>query len=125
VIFRFASPEHLRNWEDSPSRAEHLARGEDLVRNTDIHKVTGLETWFELPGRTAPAPPRWKMFVVSVTAIYLLQLAGNLLVGGFGLSMPVRVLVITVGVTSLMTWLVMPHVARVLQDWLYAPLRRR
>jgi antibiotic biosynthesis monooxygenase (ABM) superfamily enzyme len=27
-------------------------------------------------------------------------------------------------VTALMTWLVMPHVARLLQDWLYAPPRR-
>ena len=29
---------------------------------------------FALPGRTAPAPPRWKMFLVSLAAIYVLQL---------------------------------------------------
>jgi antibiotic biosynthesis monooxygenase (ABM) superfamily enzyme len=125
VVFRFDGPEHLRDWENSAARAEHLARGEDLVHSTDMHRVSGLETWFALPGRTAPAPPRWKMFVVSLAAIYSLQLAGNLLVGRFGWAMPLRVLVITVGVTSLMTWLVMPQVARVLQDWLYAPRRRR
>ena len=31
-----------------------LAAGEDLVEATDMHRVSGLETWFSLPGRTAP-----------------------------------------------------------------------
>ena len=121
VVFRFATSAHLRAWEDSPARAEQLAVGEDLVHATDVHRVTGLESWFALPGRTAPAPPRWKMFTVSVVAIYLLQLVGNLLVGRFGWTMPLRVAVITIGVTALMTWAVMPRVARLLQGWLYGP----
>ena len=91
---------------------------------TDMHRVSGLETWFALPGRTAPAPPRWKMFVVSLAAIYVLQLAFNLVVGPFGLAVPLRIGLVTVGVTFLMTWLVMPWAARVFQDWLYAPPRR-
>jgi antibiotic biosynthesis monooxygenase (ABM) superfamily enzyme len=37
---------------------------------------------------------------------------------------PLRVGLVTVGVTFLMTWVVMPWAARVLQDWLYAPPRR-
>jgi antibiotic biosynthesis monooxygenase (ABM) superfamily enzyme len=36
----------------------------------------------------------------------------------------VRVLLVAVAVTGLMTWLVMPHAARLLQNWLYAPTRR-
>ena len=40
--------------------------------------MTGLETWFEVPGRTAPAPPRWKMFVVTSIVIFVLQLMLNL-----------------------------------------------
>ena len=47
-----------------------------------MHRVSGLETWFALPGRTAPAPPRWKMFLVSLAAIYTLQLAFNLAASG-------------------------------------------
>ena len=77
-MFRFDSVEHLRAWEVSPERAELLAAGEELVHSTDVHRVSGLETWFALPGRTAPAPPRWKMFVVSVVGIYVLQLVLNL-----------------------------------------------
>ena len=111
-------------WERSPARVEHLDAGNALVHATDVHRVTGLETWFALRGRTAPAPPRWKMFVVSLVAIYALQLVFNLLVVPFDLVVPLRVGVVTVGVTFLMTWLVMPWAARVLQDWLYAPPRR-
>ena len=74
VVFRFDSAEHLRDWEVSPERTAMLAVGEHLVEDTDMHRVSGLETWFSLPGRTAPAPPKWKMFLVSATVFYLLNL---------------------------------------------------
>lgn len=125
VVFRFASAADLHTWEASPGRSAHLAAGEDLVHRTDTHRVTGLETWFALPGLTAPAPPRWKMFLVSLTAIYTLQLVFNLVLDPFEWVMPLRVLAVTLCVTFLMTWLVMPWAARVLQDWLYAPQQHR
>jgi uncharacterized protein len=124
VVFRFDSVGHLRAWESSPERAELLAAGEELVQSTDVQRVTGLETWFALPSRTAPAPPRWKMFAVSVVGIYTLQLAFNLVLQPFALPVALRVALVAVGVTALMTWLVMPRTARLLQDWLYAPPRR-
>jgi len=124
VVFRFDSVEHLRAWELSPERAELLAAGEEFVRSTDEHRVTGLETWFALPSRTAPAPPRWKMFAVSVVGIYVLQLVFNAVLQPFALPTAVRVALVAVAVTALMTWLVMPRAARLLQDWLYAPPRR-
>jgi len=124
VVFRFDSIGHLRDWESSPERAQLLAAGEELVQSTDVHRVTGLETWFALPSRTAPAPPRWKMFAVSVVGIYALQLVCNLALQPLHLPVALRVALVAVAVTALMTWLVMPHAARVLQDWLYAPPRR-
>jgi uncharacterized protein len=124
VVFRFASAEQLRVWEDSPERARLLAVGDDLIHSTAQHRVSGLETWFELPGRTAPAPPKWKMFSVSVFGIYALQLVFNLVLEPLGLASSLRIALVAVAVTALMTWLVMPHAARLLQDWLYAPPRR-
>src|SRR6185312_13256587 len=114
----------LQAWEASPARAEHLAAGEDLVHSTNVHRVSGLETWFALPSRTAPAPPRWKMFVVSLAGIYVLQLVLNLAVTPLALPLPLRVGLVAVAVTALMTWLVMPRLALLLQDWLYSPPRR-
>lgn len=121
LVFRFASAEDLHRWEDSPRRRRLIAQGEHLVHSTDVHRVTGLETWFALPGRTPPAPPRWKMFAVSVCGIYALQLLLNIVIDPLGLPMALRVLAVSAAVTALMTWLVMPRAARLLQDWLYAP----
>jgi antibiotic biosynthesis monooxygenase (ABM) superfamily enzyme len=123
VVFRFASGDQLHAWEGSDERARLLAAGEDLVHTTDQHRVSGLETWFALPGRTAPAPPRWKMFAVSVVAIYLLQFLLNVAVEPLQLPTPLRLALVAVAVTALMTWVVMPRAARLLQGWLYAPVR--
>lgn len=108
VVFRFDSAERLAGWERSPERAALLAAGEELVHATDTRRVTGLETWFALPGRTAPAPPKWKMFVVSAAAcIYGLNVLLTALYGWAAASwaLPMRLLVVSVPVTALMTWL--------------------
>jgi uncharacterized protein len=123
VIFRFETHEQLHAWEGSPERVALLDAADDMIHSTDLHRVSGLETWFALPGRTAPAPPKWKMFVVSVVAIYLLQLVLNLALGPLQLPLPVRVALVAFAVTALMTWLVMPRLARLLEDWLYGPDR--
>jgi uncharacterized protein len=121
LVFRFDSAEHLRAWERSAERATLLAAGEALVAATRVQRVSGLETWFALPGRTAPAPPRWKMFAVSAACIYGLNMALTAIYGwaAAGWALPLRLLVVSVPVTALMTWLVMPNVTRVLQHWLY------
>ena len=124
AVFRFDTAEHLALWEDAPVRRALLASGSDFMETTDVHRISGLETWFALPGRTAPAPPKWKMFLVSVTAIFSLQLVFNLALVPADLPLAVRVAIVAVAVTALMTWLVMPRAARLLQDWLYAPSRR-
>ena len=126
VVFRFDSAEHLREWEVSPERTAMLRVGEHLVEDTDMHRVSGLETWFSLPGRTAPAPPKWKMFAVSATVFYLLNLTLSLTYGWAldSWPLPLHIIVISVPVTAIATWLVMPRAARLLQRWLYASTRR-
>jgi antibiotic biosynthesis monooxygenase (ABM) superfamily enzyme len=126
VVFRFDSAEHLREWEVSPERTAMLRAGEHLVEATDMHRVSGLETWFSLPGRTAPAPPKWKMFLVSATVFYLLNLALSLTYGWAldGWPVPLHIILISVPVTAIATWLIMPRAARLLQRWLYASPRR-
>jgi len=127
IVYRFDSPQHLADWENSPERNALLASGEHLMETTGVHRVSGLETWFALPGRTAPAPPRWKMFLVSVACIYTLQLLFNAAIGRAVAPwpLPLRVAALVGTVTALMTWLVMPRLARMLASWLYAPPRRR
>jgi antibiotic biosynthesis monooxygenase (ABM) superfamily enzyme len=127
VVYRFDSAEHVAAWERSRIRRALLADGEDLMRTVGVRRISGLETWFSVPGRTAPAPPRWKMFAISVVGIYLLQLVVNAGLGRLAQPwpLPVRLALFVSIVTASMTWVVMPRVARLLQRWLYAPPRSR
>jgi hypothetical protein len=121
VVYRFADAASLRRWEESAERAQWLARAEDFVEDTKEQRVSGLETWFSLPGRTAPAPPRWKMFLVTLAAIVPLVLLMNLLVLPVLTDWPLvaRVLVFSGTLTGLMTWVVMPRLTRLFRRFLY------
>ena len=128
VVYRFASSGELARWEQSATRAELLAHGEQVMSTTHERRVTGLETWFEVPGRTAPAPPKWKMFVVTSIVIFVLQLMLNLVlyrVVSAPIALIPRVALISFSVSALMTWVVQPQLARLLEAWLYAPRRSR
>jgi antibiotic biosynthesis monooxygenase (ABM) superfamily enzyme len=84
--------------------------------------VTGLETWFTLPGQPgAPPPPPYKMALLTWITIFPLITAIVALTGPLLESLPVAVrLAITTALTvPLMTWVVMPRVTRLLRGWLY------
>jgi antibiotic biosynthesis monooxygenase (ABM) superfamily enzyme len=89
-----------------------------------VQRVTGLETWFSLPGRVGEAPPKWKMFLVSGVVIYLLQVLEYTALGRYVDEWPLglRVLTMSFPVTALMTWLVMPQASVLLRRWLF-PVR--
>jgi antibiotic biosynthesis monooxygenase (ABM) superfamily enzyme len=125
VVYRFADSASLHRWEVSPERAEWLARADDFVEETGVNRVSGLETWFALPGRTAPAPPRWKMFLVTLAAIVPLVLLMNLLVLPHIAGWPLvgRTLVFSGTLTGLMTWVVMPRMTRLFRGFLYGRSR--
>lgn len=121
VVYRFADAEALRAWEASDERARWLREADDLIEETGVQRVSGLETWFALPGRTAPAPPRWKMFLVTLAAIVPLVLLMNVAVLPVISGWPLvgRTLVFSGTLTVLMTWVVMPRMTRVFRRFLY------
>jgi antibiotic biosynthesis monooxygenase (ABM) superfamily enzyme len=128
VVYRFASADELARWEHSQTRSELLAHGEQVMSTSHERRMTGLETWFEVPGRTAPAPPRWKMFLVTSIVIFVIQLMLNLVlyrVVSSPIALVPRVALISFSVSALMTWVVQPQLARLLEAWLYAPRRSR
>lgn len=127
VVYRFADAASLRRWETSEERASWLGRADELARETGVRRISGLETWFAMPGRTAPAPPRWKMFVVTLLAIVPLVLLMNLLVLPLlsGWWLVARTLVFSGTLTVLMTWVVMPRMTRLFRRFLYGGARQR
>ena len=55
VVYRFASADELARWEHSQTRSDLLAHGERVMSTSHERRMTGLETWFEVPGRTRRA----------------------------------------------------------------------
>ena len=123
TVYRFDNAEHLRGWLDSDERAAWLERAEPhLAGPLRTSFVTGLETWFTLPGQPGiPPPPPYKMALVTWITIFplitaIVKVTGPLLED---LPLAVRLGITTALTVPLMTWVVMPRVTRLLRGWLY------
>lgn len=125
LIYRFDTVEHLRAWEQSPVRAEWIARAAALAEHTDVQRLTGMEAWFALPGGGGVLPPpRWKMALVTwLVAFPLIQLL-NATLGALLHGWPPLLRGAAVGAAMVlaMTFGAMPAVTRLLRGWLYPPV---
>jgi len=123
IVYRFDSQEHLRAWLDSEDHATWLQRAEPhVIGPMHTQFVTGLETWFTLPGQAGtPPPPPYKMAIVTWATIFPLITLVVLVIGPWikGLALVPRLGITTAVTVPIMTWLVMPRVTRVLRGWLY------
>jgi uncharacterized protein len=122
TVYRFDTAEHLRAWLDSAERAAWQARAEPhLAGPLRTSFVTGLETWFTLPGQAMPPPPPYKMALLTWITIFPLITAIVAITGPLLEELPLaaRLGITTALTVPLMTWIVMPRVTRLLRRWLY------
>ncbi|MCX4473330.1 antibiotic biosynthesis monooxygenase [Micromonospora sp. NBC_01655] len=135
MLYRFADAETLRRWEESPQRHWWLTSAQGIVEHTRTERRTGIEGWFDPPVEHAvevatpvgaepvapAAPPRWKQAVTIWLAFFPLSLTATLLTGRFAPDVPVavRTLAMTLCLTPLMTYLVLPRITRALHWWLH------
>lgn len=123
IIYRFDSYAHCKGWEDSPQRAAWLEKLAGLVEGEDaVKRVTGLESWFDLPEvPAAKTPAPHKMALVLIAVVFVLVWALNVVLGPVMTDwpLPLRVLVVATIQVLLMTYVVMPRVTRLLKGWLF------
>jgi antibiotic biosynthesis monooxygenase (ABM) superfamily enzyme len=130
MLYRFADAETLRRWEESPQRHWWLSSAQGIVEHTRVERRTGIEGWFDRPlehsvdpVEPAPpaSPPRWKQAVTIWLAFFPLSLTATLLTSRFldGVPLAARVLLMTLCLTPLMTYLVLPRITRALHWWLH------
>jgi antibiotic biosynthesis monooxygenase (ABM) superfamily enzyme len=137
MLYRFDSDASLAAWEASDQRTWWLGSAQGLVGESRRELRTGIEGWFDAPLqrdvedlRPAPAaPPRWKQAVMIWTAFFPLSLATGLLLSWLTPGLPIlpRVLLTTLVMTPVMTYVVLPQLTRRLEWWLQgrpAPWRR-
>src|SRR5215217_8633415 len=126
LIVQFADEEGLRAWDQSEER-NRLVREAGEFSSVHIQRATGLETWFTLPGeRAIVPPPRWKQLLVTLVGAYplVVLLLAFVLPWVAGWPLLLRSAVLPIVLLSLMTYVVMPQLTRILQGWLY-PHRTR
>ncbi len=123
LLVRFDSREHQQAWEHSDERSRFLLELEELTDgDTQFEKVTGLETWFTLPGE-APLPPpnKHKMFVIITVAVFVLVLSITVLFGDLLTQLPLvpRVALLAIVQVALLSYVIMPRATVWLRNWLY------
>jgi uncharacterized protein len=123
LVYRFDTREHLRAWLDSDERAAWLERAEPhVIGPMRTQFVTGLETWFTLPGQPdTPPPPPYKMALLTWITIFPLITLVVVVLGPVleELALVPRLALTTAVTVPIMTWLAMPRVTRLLRGWLY------
>ena len=123
LVFRYDSQAHLDSWESSQIRSELVVEAASFSESdAQVEHLSGLETWFTLPGSQPLAPPpRWKMALVTWCVAFLLVQLLTLVLGPIlGPVHPLARGAIVAGLmVASMTWVVMPRITRLLARWLY------
>ena len=122
LVHRFADEASLRAWEDSSTR-RRLSSEADAFSTARRQAATGMETWFTIREAPAPTPPKkWKMTLVTFVVVYAItwviiprEQAWLPRSWSFEATNVITNAIIAV----LMTYAVMPVMARVLRRWLY------
>jgi antibiotic biosynthesis monooxygenase (ABM) superfamily enzyme len=128
----------LRKFSDAGSRdtfyssqpfADWLKKVDQYCEGQPSYEeVSGLETWFTLPGGQAIfPPPRWKMALVTLLAVYPVSMAVPIVLQPIQGNWPflIQALLNSAGIVVVLTWLVMPLLSRLFYRWLYPGVKRR
>ena len=123
LLVRFDAEPNYRTWENSKTRkawSEELK--EYIVKESKVRYQEGLEFWFSLPQITNSIPPKkWKMAVLTWMVIYPMILGLSTLAGVYlNFVHPfLRMLIVSMILVSLMTYIVMPKITTVFASWIF------
>lgn len=122
IVRKFANRDALSAFHVS---AEYLDWCKSVAEHTEgegkVEELSGLESWFTLPGETLRALPKWKMAIATLLGVYPTSMLIGETVGPYLHPWPLllRSLVFAALMVTLLTWVVMPLVTRLLHPWLH------
>src|SRR5262245_34710185 len=71
IVRKFASRDALMGFRESPAYREWTQMAVDLTEGSArTEELTGLESWFTLPGASLRALPKWKMAVATFLGVF-------------------------------------------------------
>lgn len=122
IVLRFNDEASLARWEHSLPRQMWLERGASLVRTSRVHRVSGMDSWF---GPARNAPPRWKQALCIWISYFPMLLLFSVLLNEQLSTLPLfwRVLVTTLCMTPILSFVCVPFITYVLKGWLHPNAR--
>jgi antibiotic biosynthesis monooxygenase (ABM) superfamily enzyme len=128
ILRRFRDSASRERFYESPLFKHWEIKVASLTEGEAKHQhLSGLETWFVLPGQRALIPPpTWKMALVTLVGVWPTSMLVPWLLNPLisGLSLTLQALFVAAGIVILLTWVVMPVLVRLLKPWLYPFWRR-
>ena len=121
VIRKFADRNALEEFRMSPEYLEWNQIVLDMTEGSGhAEELSGLESWFTLPGQELRPLPQWKMAIATylgvVPVIMFLSLTLGRLIQSWNFVL--NNIVFNAFVVALLTWVVMPVITRILHGWL-------
>lgn len=120
ILLRFATAGALEAWRRSKSCRAWVAKADEITEGpAHVRELRGLEAWLE--GGSPTAPPRWKMAILTWIALYPLLLGVVVALSPVVSDWPIslQLLVTTVILVPLMSYVLVPAMTRVARPWLH------
>jgi uncharacterized protein len=126
IIYRFSNHNKLNKWLGSKQRQVLRQQIDEITEESvDIQKLTGFETWFKVPGQTPQkSPPRYKMWLATLLGAYPVVVLFQAILGSKIEKWPLllRSAIFPLILLTIMMYVVMPWVTKLLKPWLYKNL---
>lgn len=123
IIFKFDSKRNYHRWENSPGREKWREVAAEVTKGEAYREIiSGLETWFTLPGeKTITPPPKHKMSVVIWLSIFpIISILSSILMPLLGdAPLLVKTASLTLIAVPLMTYVAMPRMTKLFHPWLF------
>jgi antibiotic biosynthesis monooxygenase (ABM) superfamily enzyme len=125
VILHFSDPKALKDWLDSPKRAEWVAKLPCEIRDFRLQTFhSGFGAWFAgtLGGPPVLLPPTWKMALTILFTLYPTVMLLSIFVGPLTnpLGLAASILISNILSVCLLQWVVQPALDPMLGRWLRA-----
>ncbi|HXI70260.1 MAG TPA: antibiotic biosynthesis monooxygenase [Verrucomicrobiae bacterium] len=120
ILRTFANARERDDFYASPMFQAWEERIKPLIEGEPVHRqLNGLEAWFRSPQNP---PPRWKMAIATYLGVVPVIMSLSLTLGPLVRSwnFVLNNLVFNACVVVLLTWVVMPIIARILYRWLHS-----
>ncbi|HXC36796.1 MAG TPA: antibiotic biosynthesis monooxygenase [Candidatus Acidoferrales bacterium] len=125
IIRKFSGRDALNEFRISPEYLEWNQRVLNLTEGEgDVEELSGLESWFTLPGHALEPLPPWKMAVVTYIGVDIVTTLLFYPIGPVIQNWPflIRNSAFNIAIVACLTWIAMPLLTRVFNRWLQPKL---